>query len=153
MLTVQVESFRDCQPELAVIFPLHWEELGKFKDRMPLTPQYSEYISRNELGRLLLVTVRIDGRIMAYYTVQIAPGFHYETTLTATMDLCYVHPEVRQRGIAFPMFRRVEEELKRRGVKLWYSGFKYHNPLGMPALLNLLGFTQSDVYCSRWIGD
>lgn len=153
MITVQVERFADCQAALAEIFPLHWEELGKFKDRMPLQPQYNEYINRNEAGGLVLVTARIDGQVKGYYTVQIAPGFHYASTLTATMDLCYIHPEVRNRGLALPLFRAVENELLRRGVKLWYSGYKHHNQLGMPALLNLLGFQMSDVYCSRWIGD
>lgn len=152
MITVQVERFADCQTELAAIFPLHWEELGKFKNRMPLAPQYTEYRRRNEAGYLLLVTVRQDGTIVGYYTVQIAPGFHYERTLTATMDLCYILPVVRNRGLALPLFRAVEKELRRRGVQLWFSGWKEHNQLGMPALLNLLGFEISDVYCSKWLG-
>lgn len=153
MITVQVEHFADCRQELADIFPLHWEELGKFKDRMPLMPQYGEYVHRNILGKLILVTARIDGRIMGYYTAQIAPGFHYASTLTATMDLCYIHPSVRNRGLAAPLFRAVEKELKRRGVQLWFSGYKHHNQLGMPALLNLLGFQMSDCYESKWIGN
>lgn len=153
MITVQVERFADCQAALAEIFPLHWEELAKFKDRMPLMMQYDEYNRRNDAGSLVLVTARVDGRIMGYYIVQIAPGFHYASTLTATMDICYVHPEVRQRGLALPLFRGVEKELRRRGVQLWFSGYKHHNQLGMPALLNLLGFQMSDVYCSKWIGD
>lgn len=153
MITAQVEQFADCQTELAAIFPLHWGELAKFKDRMPLMPQYGEYVRRNEAGGLLLITVRVDGQVMAYYTVQIAPGFHYETTLTATMDLCYIHPEVRNKGLSAPLFRAVEKELRRRGVKLWFSGFKEHSPLDMPVLLNLFGFKPSDAYWSKWLGD
>lgn len=152
MITVQVDSFRDCLEELKLIFPLHWEELALFKNRMPLAPQFEEYMAREQAGRLLLVTVRIDGKIAAYYTIQVAPGFHYGQTLTGTMDMMYVVPEQRGRGLAFPLLRRVEAELKRRGVQIWYSGFKSHNSLRLPELLGLMGFVPADQYHAKWIG-
>lgn len=152
MLTVQLESFEDALPELRGIFPSHWEELALFRDRMPLAPQYPEYIRRNREGRLLLITARIDGRIAAYYTVQLAPGFHYGSTFTATMDMLYIIPELRGRGVSFPLFRFVEAELRRRGVWLWYSGFKTHSPLQLDKLLPALGFQPADTYLAKWIG-
>lgn len=152
MITAQVESFAHCAKELAELFPRHWAELALFKDRMPLVPQTLEYVDRNNRGRLLLVTVRLDGAIAAYYTVQVAPGFHYERTLTAHMDMCYVLPEHRNRGLAVPLFRAVERELRRLGVQVWYSGFKSHNPLGMPGFLDVLGFQLADEYRVKWIG-
>lgn len=151
MITCQVESFAQCAEELARIFPQHWQELALFKDRMPLAPQWQEYVRREENGALFLVTARWDGRIVGYYTAQVSPGFHYGTTLTATHDLVYVVPEVRNRGLAFPLFRCVERELRRRGVKLWFSGYKIHNPLGMPQLYERLGFTPADTYTAKWL--
>lgn len=152
MISAQIESFEAALPELLAIFPTHWAELALFRDRMPLSPQYREYIKRERAGVLFLATIRMNGRIVGYYTAQAAPGFHYESTFTATMDMVYVLPEVRDRGLALPLFRCVERELKRRGVQLWYSGFKTHNPLGMPRLLGLLGFRDADTYMARWIG-
>lgn len=153
MITAQVELFADAATELAGIFPSHWEELGLFRDRMPLSPQWKEYVRRERDGILFLVTVRRDGKIAGYYIAQAAPGFHYSTTHTGTMDIAYVIPAERNKGIALPLFRRVERELKRRGVKVWFSGYKVHNPLGMPQLLDLLGFVPADVYCAKWIGE
>ncbi len=153
MISAQIESFAQCAGELANLFPGHWEELALFKDRMPLSPQWQEYVRRERDGILFLATVRWDGAIVGYYTAQVAPGFHYSTTLTGTHDLVYVVPEARDKGLALPLFRCVQRELKRRGVRLWFSGYKVHNPLGMPRLLDALGFTPSDTYCAKWIGN
>lgn len=152
MISAQIESFEACAAELAAIFPQHWEELALFRDRMPLCPQWQEYARRERDGILFLATVRWNGRIVGYYTAQVAPGFHYGTTLTGTHDLVYVIPEARERGLALPLFRCVERELKRRGTKLWFSGYKEHNPLGMPKLLDRLGFAPADHYYAKWIG-
>jgi predicted N-acetyltransferase YhbS len=69
------------------------------------------------------------------------------------MDIAYVVPHERNRGLALPLFRHTERELQRRGVKVWYSGWKMHNPLGMPELHQLLGFVPADSYAVKWIGD
>ena len=151
MITTQVESFVGALTELREIFPRHHDELGLFKDRMPLRPQYEEYIKRERAGRLFLVTTRKNGRIAAYYTAQIQPGFHYGDTLTGTMDLCYVIPEERGRGLIMPLMRCVEKELKRRGVQIWYAGYKTHNDLQMPGLLDAWGFQSADTYRAKWL--
>lgn len=152
MISAQIESFVDCAAELAAIFPQHWEELALFRDRMPLAPQWQEYARREREGRLFLATVRWNGKIAGYYTAQVAPGFHYETTLQGTHDLVYVVPEARERGLSLPLFRCVERELRRRGVKLWFSGYKTANDLGMPLLLDRLGFLPADTYQAKWLG-
>lgn len=146
-----MESFERAIPELSCIFPIHWSELAIFKDRMPLDPDYDEYVRREREGRLFLVTVRKDGQIVAYYTAQAAKGFHYQSTFTGTMDMLYVVQEVRERGLAMPLFRCVEKELERRGVRLWFSGYKSHNPLGLDLLLPKFGFIPADVYMAKWL--
>lgn len=152
MITAQVESFEAALPELRQIFPRHWAELALYQDVMPLDPQYDEYINRERGGRLLLVTVRTDGKISAYYTAMVAPGFHYTSTLTGHMDMLYVVPEQRGRGLAFPLFKLVEDELRRRGVQLWHSGYKAHNPLRLNEVYDVLNFGSGDHYRTKWIG-
>ncbi len=153
MITAQIERFELCLPELAAIFPDHWEELGLFRQSMPLAPQYHEYVRREQAGALFLATVRWDGRIVGYYVAQVQPGFHYERTLTATQDMVYVLPEFRNHGLALPLFRRVEKELRRRGAQIWYAGWKTHSPLGMDRLLGMFGFIPADTYVAKWLGD
>jgi GNAT superfamily N-acetyltransferase len=129
LITVQVDSFELCIPELRELFPGHHRELALFQDRMPLAPDYAEYVRREREGSLFLTTARWNGRIVAYYVAQVRPGFHYSITLTGTMDILYVVPQFRNRGLALPLFRHTEQELRRRGVEVWYSGFKSANLL------------------------
>jgi len=152
LITAQVESFERCARELVELFPTHWEELALFKDRMPLAPQYDEYIRREREGKLFLATVRWNAKIVGYYTAQIAPGFHYRNTLTGHQDMIYILPEVRDKGLSLPLMKCVERELKRRNVDIWYSGYKAHNPLGMDRLLTSFKFIPADIYMAKWIG-
>lgn len=152
MITIQVEGYGDCIEELKALYPSHHEELGLFKDKMPLDPDYPEYLRREQDGSLFLCTARNDGRIVAYYIAVVRPGFHYQSTLTGTADIYYVAPDFRGRGLALPLFRHVERELKRRGAKVWYGGNKIHNPLGADKLHELLGFIPADQYWAKWIG-
>lgn len=153
MITAQIESIAACWSELMEIFPIHHRELALFQDRMPLAPQREIYFERERNGILFLATMRWNGRIAAYQITNVAPGFHYGQTLTGTQDIVYVHPEMRDKGLAFPLFRCVRKELRRRGVKVWHSGYKTANPLGMDKLLPMFGFSPGDTYMAQWIGD
>lgn len=152
MIIVQIESYKDALPELKLLYPAHHYELGLFRDRMPLDPDHQQYLAFEAAGDLFLTTIRRDDKIVAYYVAHVRRGFHYKSTITGTMDIAYVVPEMRNRGLALPLFRSVEKELQRRGVQVWYSGCKTHNPLGMPELHNLLGFVPADQYFVKWIG-
>lgn len=155
MITAQVESFAAAVAEIDRLTPLHWNELALFRDRMPLAPQYAEYIQREARGQLFLTTVRRNGEIVAYYIAQVAPGFHYAKTMTAHMDVMYVVPDMKGRGVALPLMRCVERELRRRlgpNGGPWFSGYKTGNPNGMPEFLKLFGFQPADTYVVKWVG-
>lgn len=153
MLTFQIDSFEGCVAELRAIFPKHHAELGLFQDKMPLDPDYDEYVRRERAGELFLCVARWNARIVAYCTIYVRPGFHYKSTLTGTTDIVYVVPEYRNKGLILPLYRTVETELGRRGVKIWYAGWKLHNPLGMPRLHEMLGFVPADQYVAKWLGE
>lgn len=153
MITAQIEMVEPCLPELLRLWPDHWRELALFQDRMPLRPQVREYVLRNVAGTLFLATVRHDGRMVGYFLCQIAPGFHYGDTLTGTTDIFWIIPEYRDRGLFLPLYRCVERELKRRGVQIFYCGYKAGNPLKMDRMLPMLGFVPADHYHAKWIGD
>ena len=118
MITIQIDSFEDCIPELKPLFDVHHVELGLFRDLMPLDPDYREYVRRERAGELFLCTARRNGTLVAYYCAVVRPGFHYQSTLTGTADIYYVSPEFRGKGLALPLFRHTERELKRRGAKV-----------------------------------
>ncbi len=147
------EPIEPCLPELLALWPRHWEELAIFKDRIPLRPQTDEYIRRNMAGTLFLATIRWDGRMAGYFICNAAPGFHYGETLTGTMDIMWIDPDLRHRGLFLPLYRCVERELRRRGVKAFYCGHKTDKPLHMDKMLPKLGFIPADSYWIKWLGD
>jgi len=151
MITTHVESLTERLPELMPLFPLHYEELALNKDKVPLDPQYNIYLERDARGEVVFVTMRDAGELVGYFVGFIAPGLHYRTCLTCTMDIFYVHPSKRNGTAGVRLFRAVEKELKRRGVQRWFVGSKCHKDAS--ALFERLGFNRVEVYYSKWMGD
>lgn len=152
MLTTQVESFEERLAELQELLPLHYRELALNQDKVPLSPQYGIYIERERRGELLFVTMRDAGELVGYFIGFIAPGLHYSTCLTCTMDIFFIHPS--RRGNALPgvrLFRAVEAELRRRGVQRWFAGSKCKADAS--SLFEFLDFERVEVYYSKWLGD
>ena len=151
MITAQVEPYSKCLPELMECYDLHWEELALNKDKVPLDPQYDLYEARDDAGPLLLVTLRETGRLVGYFIGFIAPGFHYKTCLTLTMDIFWTHPDVRGGFSGVKLFRLVEKEAKRRGVHRMFYGSKMHKDASR--LFEFLKMEPVEIYYSKWIGD
>lgn len=151
MLTCQNESFEERLGELQELLPSHYEELALNQDKVPLSPQYHVYIERERRGELLFVTMRDAGALVGYFIGFIAPGLHYSTCLTCTMDIFYIRKD--KRGQALPgvrLFRFVEAELKRRGVDRWFVGSKCKADAS--ALFEFLDFERVEIYYSKWLG-
>lgn len=151
MITCQVEPFVPFLDEVKPLLPIHWEELALDKDKVPLDPQYEVYLERAARDEALSVTVREDGRLVGYFVGFIAPGLHYKTCLTCTMDIFYVLPEHRGAGAGFFLFKTVEKELRRRGVRRLFAGSKLHKDASW--LFEKLGYTEVERYYSAWLGD
>lgn len=151
MITAQIEPFAERLEELKSLLPLHWEELALNRDKVPLDPQYEIYLQREARGELLFMTLREAGELVGYFIGFIAPGLHYRTCLTCTMDIFYVHPEKRKGRGGIVLFKAVEKELKRRGVDRWFAGSKCHADAS--ALFEYLDFQRVEIYYSKWLGD
>jgi len=133
------------------MLPMHWEELALDKDKVPLSPQWDIYDKMDALGQLQIVVLRDDGKLVGYYWGFISPGLHYNTCLSATCDIFYVHPEYRCSNAGTVLFRAVEADLRRRGVHRWAVGSKLHKDCG--ALLRRLSFEAVETYYWKWLGD
>ena len=151
MITTHVESLTERLEEMIPLFPLHYEELALNKDKVPLDPQYNIYLERDARGEVVFVTMRDAGELIGYFVGFVAPGLHYRTCLTCTMDIFYVHPDKRNGTTGVRLFRAVEKELKRRGVQRWFVGSKCHKDASV--LFERLGFDRVEVYYSKWMGD
>ena len=151
MITAQVEDWKSFIQEAQPLLPLHWEELALNKDKVPLDPQYDVYDARDASGQVLVITLRDTGRLVGYFIGFIAPGLHYKTCLTLTMDIFWTHPDIRGGFAGVKLFRQVEKEAKRRGVDRIFYGSKMHKDASR--LFEFLGFDPVETYYSKWIGD
>jgi len=150
MITTHIESFEALLDELQPLLPLHYEELALNQDKVPLSPQYNVYIERERAGGLLFVTLRDAGELVGYFIGFIAPGLHYSTCLTCTMDIFFLRKDKRTGSAGVRLFRFVEDELRRRGVQRWFMGSKVKADAS--ALFKRIGAEPVETYYSKWLG-
>jgi len=150
MLTAQRESFAERLSELKTLLPLHYQELALNKDKVPLDPQYDIYIAREKMGEVMFITLREAGVLVGYFIGFVAPGLHYRTCLTLTMDILYVHPDKRKSGGGSVLFDFVKKEAIRRGVQRWFVGTKVHSDIS--PFLEKQGFDLCEKTYTMWLG-
>lgn len=160
MLFVQVETYQQfIDDALGEILEEQYEDLALNKDKVPLDPQLHIYREREEKGELLVMSMRqrhqlgggFDDELAGYFIGFIAPGLHYQTCLTCTMDIFYVRPKFRDNLLAGRrLFRAVEKELKTRGVDRWFVGTKLNKDVGR--LFESLKFEPVEMYYAKWLG-
>lgn len=151
LLTAQPEAFPPFLAEVMPLLPRHYEELALNKDKVPLDPQYDDYLRRDAAGQVLCITLRTAGELVGYFIGFVAPGLHYQTCLTLTLDIFWLAPEHRGRMGGVKLFKAVEAEAGRRGVQRMFVGSKCH--LDASWLFERLGYERVEVYYSAWLGD
>lgn len=151
MLTAQPEPFAPFLEEVKPMLDLHYEELALNRDKVPLSPQYDEYLRRDALGMVVTITLRKDGQLVGYWIGFKAPGLHYSTCLTLHMDIFFVHPDYRDGSAGIKLFKAMEKEAKRQGVQRLFVGSKVHKDASR--LFEALKYTKVETTYSAWLGD
>lgn len=152
MLTAAPEPFAPFLEEVKPLLPLHYEELALNKDKVPLAPQYDEYLRRDEAGMVVTVAMRSAGELVGYVVGFVSPGLHYQTCLTLIVDIYWLRPDMRGNGGGMILFRALEKEAKRRGVQRMFVGYKLHSPAPKP-LFEALGYEACEMFYTAWWGD
>lgn len=150
MLTAAPEPIAPFLDEVKPLLPRHWEELALNKDEVPLDPQYHVYLERDARGEVMVVTLRSAGALVGYFVGFVAPGLHYATCLTLTLDIFWLAPEHRGQMGGVKLFKAVEAEARRRGVQRMFVGSKCH--LDASWLFERLGYERVEVYYSKFFG-
>lgn len=150
MITFCIEPFSRVYDELLPLLCAHYGEISTHKDHgVPLDPIVDVYRAREADGSLMMVIGREAGQIVAYFVCFIAPGLHYRSCLTCSPDIFFVRQD-RRAGIAgVRMFRFVEKELRRRGVKRWAVGSKVQHDAS--ALFRFLDFEPVETTYEKWL--
>ncbi len=147
----QVESWSDCKDEMALLWPLHWEEVGEDKDKVKLNMWCDVYQDLQENDRLHIVTARVDGIMVGYHISTINHHLHFADTLMAHTDLFYLHPKYRVWFNGINLFKFVEKTLKARGVQKMHTSSKVK--LDMSRIFERLNWQKSEIVYTKYIGD
>jgi GNAT superfamily N-acetyltransferase len=150
-LTTQVEPLRLVIEEIKPLLQRHWQEIALDQDTVEMVPDWPRYEAMERLGQLSIVSVRASGRLVGYCAMVIQPGLHYATTLEARMDVFFLAPEHRGRMGGVRLFKAVEAELKRRGVRRMFVGSKLHRDSSR--LFEALGYRPIEQWFSKMLGD
>jgi GNAT superfamily N-acetyltransferase len=151
-LTAQAEEWHDVKDEMIPFLHQHWEEMEINKDKIPLGFQFDVYDRLAANGVLVVVTLRKEGKVVGYFWGTLLPHIHHKTCLTLMMDLYWVHPSVRGKGLpGVKLLREVEAEAKRRGAQQMFFGSKLHKDSSR--LFEFLKMDPVEVYYNKWIGD
>ena len=139
---IQVENWSDCIEEMETIFPLHWKELARFQEQIPMKCDRERYANLEKIGALLLITARVEEKIVGYFVAFLFPHLHYAGAgLWGLTDMYFVLPAFRK-GIGLKLFLAFERELRARGVTQAVTSCKIHEDHS--ELLQKLGWTWTD---------
>lgn len=138
--------------EMAPLLVLHWREVAQFQD-IPLAPAFAQYLERQEAGNLRVYTVR--GRKMpghpfeaqvdalaGYAVFFVQPNPHYTTSLQASADILFLHPDVRART-AMRFIKWCDDQLAAEGCDLVYQRVKLSKDWS--PILTRIGYTPVDL--------
>lgn len=148
-VTVQVEPFARCQPELERIFQRAYEDFGQFKDVLPLAPDYPRYAALDDSGVIFLATLRRDGELIGYMITQVTVGLHHAASRIAVMDISYIDRSVRGRGYIFLLLDFVELQLRNIGADLWICHYATNNSAGFDRVLQHAGFVDTERHVGK----
>lgn len=146
--------------ELKQLLDGHWRELALDQEKVELDPCWEIYQAREEVGELMFITIRENGKLMGYFVGFVAPGLHYRGCLTLIMDVFWLHPDLRGEDSLDQMesamysdelFNAMRAEATRRGVQRIFVGSKLHKDASM--FFERLGYAECERYYSLWIGE
>lgn len=150
MISFAVERWEDVKDEAAPLWPLHWEEVGQNKIKMPLDPDIGRLDYLSSLGKLHIVIARDNGKLVGYHASIIDTLIHYKTVLAAKGDLHWLHPDYRKGMTGIKLLKEVEKTLKTRGVQVMADFTKLYADKG--AVFEHLGYKPIERVYTKWIG-
>lgn len=145
-----VERFHDVYAELLPLLHEHYDEISIHKQKgYDLKPNVALYRAMEDSGQLMMMIGRLEGQIVAYFVVFVRPSIHYLDCLEGIGDIFFVEQTRRGAMVGLNLFEVTENELKRRGVKLFMAGEKLQFPA--TALFQRRGFEPIERKHAKWL--
>jgi len=150
MITYQVEKYSDVVPELAILYPEHYEEVeAPVANNEALDLDWDQYKNLDNAGMIQLVTCRSDGELIGYILYIISRHLHVKTCLTAYEDIYFLRKQHRKGRTGIKLFQFAEQSLKSLHVNKILCSTKVHQDNSK--LFEYLGYRFVEKLFSKYI--
>lgn len=131
------------------LFEAHWREVGRYRDRIALEPDFEKFALLERAQVLACYTARKEGILTAYAMFICSPALHAKSHVFAFCDAIYVAREQRGPGVGKRLIELAERELIARGVAKIVYHFKTAQDQG--ALLRSLGYEAAETLYEKLV--
>lgn len=149
-MSIQVETVESVRDDINELIYLHWDEIALNKDKIKLAPDWETYELLDKLGKLSIVTIRENGKLIGYCIEIMNKHMHYKNNIFAMNDIFFIHPDYRKSMKGVRLFKAVEKNLIKHGVDVWVVHIKTH--MSAAPLLKRMGFGLIEENYSKYIG-
>jgi N-acetylglutamate synthase-like GNAT family acetyltransferase len=129
---------------------MHWGEIALDKEKIKLNPDIDTFQLLEDCDHLHIITLRDDGKLVGYHASIVRAHLHYKDSLTAYVDMYFIHPDYRKGRVGIDLFKYAEKSLSERGCERIYTGTKLHKDMGV--LLSRLGHKETERLYVKYIG-
>jgi hypothetical protein len=114
MITFQEEKSQPFLNEAIQLFKDHYEELAERPDVIKFKPNFKMYFKAYNAGKIVIHTVRDDGKLVGYNVWMMIHYAHATDGLTANSDIIYLSPNYRKGFLGFNFLRWTIETIKNK---------------------------------------
>jgi GNAT superfamily N-acetyltransferase len=143
-VSFQRERLAPILRELMRLIELDWRENGVDQERVPLELNIDQYLDYDLLGILQIVTARdkdCDGLLVGFVFAFVHPHIMHAGKGWCLVNLYYLFPEYRKRGIGKAMFEALLKFLREAQVSVVEASVKVDHEHGV---FERLGFKPTD---------
>jgi GNAT superfamily N-acetyltransferase len=123
-LSTRVEKLATCQHQMDNLLCGYWNETEAHKGVPDLEMDWDVYQEREDVGGLIIITVRKDTSLVGFNMYNVFKHPHHKGVLTAACDILAVALHHRRQGIGRLLINAAEPLLRGVGVQLMTHNFR-----------------------------
>jgi GNAT superfamily N-acetyltransferase len=111
-----LERIETIANEIKPLHQAHWKETEAHRHTLAFNPDYPTFIRYERAGRYVLLTVRLEGRLVGNCAMYLDRSTHTRTVI-ATEDTLYLLPEARKGRVARHFVAYIERVMRQLGAR------------------------------------
>lgn len=138
-----IEPLTACIFEIKGLARVHWDEVASFQDVRKFSVDWELYLQIERMQRLVLATVRDQGRLIGYVAMVGRPDPHAKASIGAESAFYYVEKRPMRGLIQRNLIRFVVGYLRQKGVH--FIRFRNKMDHSNAAILRNIGFEADEM--------